>query len=67
MTKDRDQVFDVSSVGKLYRKSLFLFANHFEDDSGRTIELEDLAVNQRFYVYFISGTGLTKTSAKRIA
>lgn len=67
MTKDRDQVFDVSSVGKLYRESLLGFANHFEDEGGRTIHLEELDVNQRFYVFFASGTGLTKTSAMRIA
>lgn len=66
MIKDCDQIFEVASMGKLYRKSLSMFAHHLEDKSGNTIEMEDLAVNQTFFVVFASGTCLTRTSAKRI-
>jgi hypothetical protein len=66
MTADCDQVFEVSSVGRLYRKSLSLFAHHLEDENGKTISMDELSVNQKFFVLFVSGTSLTRTSAKRI-
>jgi hypothetical protein len=66
MTADCDQVFEVSSIGKLYRKSLSLFAHHLEDENGKKINMKELAVNQKFFVVFVSGTSLTRTSAKRI-
>lgn len=67
MTADHDQVFEISSVGKLYRMSLSQFAHHLEDEAGSVIDVETLTVNQRFFVLFSSGTGLTRTSARRIA
>jgi hypothetical protein len=62
----QDQSFEVASIGKLFRKSLELFAHHLEDEAGNEIGLDDLRVDQKFVVYFTSGTGLTRTSAVRI-
>jgi hypothetical protein len=56
----------VASIGKLFRKSLELFAHHLEDEAGNEIGLDDLRVDQKFFVCFFSGTGLTRTSAVRI-
>lgn len=67
MTSKNEQIFEVSGMGKMYRKSLLMFAHHLEDDNGRTIHPEDLAPGRRFFVIFPSGTGLTRTSAERIA
>ena len=60
------QRFEVASIGKLFRKSLELFAHHLEDEAGDEIGMDDLHVDQKFVVYFTSGTGLTRTSAVRI-
>ena len=61
-----DQVFEVSSIGKLYLKSLKMFAHHLEDLQGNEIGLEDLDINEKFFVVFPSGNGFTRTSAVRI-
>ncbi len=66
MHEDRDQQFSVSSLGTLYRASLEMFAHHLENEDGVTIQVDDLAVAQQFFVFFKSGTGLTRTSAVRI-
>jgi hypothetical protein len=63
----QDQRFEVASMGTLYRKSLDLFADHLEDPDGNEIQLDDLKIDQPFFVIFPSGTGFTRTSAKRIA
>jgi hypothetical protein len=61
----RDQIFEVASLGKLFRRSLELFAHHLEDEAGNEIQLDSLAIDQKFFVIFPSGTGLTRTSAVR--
>ncbi|MEZ4524378.1 MAG: hypothetical protein R2941_00455 [Desulfobacterales bacterium] len=66
MMRQRDQRFEVSSMGKLYRKSLAMFAHHLEDAQGNEIQLDDLEIHQPFFVIFPSGTGFTRTSAVRI-
>ncbi len=67
MNELRDQKFNVSSIGMIYRKTLSLFAHHFEDEDGRPIRLRQLTLGQRFFVVFESGTGLTRASAIRVA
>lgn len=67
MTEIRDRIYEVSSVGRLYRKSLSIFADYLEDDKGNKIHLDKLGLDQPFFVFFQSGTGLTRTSAVRIA
>jgi len=67
MNTFQEQRFDVSSMGKIYRKSVELFAHHLEDEDGNEIRLDDLGIDQPFFVIFPSGTGFTRTSAKRIA
>ena len=67
MPSKNEQVFEVSSMGTMYRKSLLMFAHHLVDENGRTVSLEELAPGRRFFVFFRSGTGLTRTSAIRIA
>jgi hypothetical protein len=67
MRTDRDQQFKVSSLGVLYRASLETFAHQLENKDGETIQVDDLAVDQQFFVVFKSGTGFTRTSAVRIA
>ena len=66
MHDDRDQRFMVSSLGTLYRTSLEMFAHHLEDEDGVRIMVDDLAVDQPFFVIFKSGTGYTRTSAVRV-
>ncbi|GAB6905845.1 hypothetical protein DESC_590100 [Desulfosarcina cetonica] len=63
----RNQRFWVSSLGPLYRISLERFAHHLENTDGKPLRVDDLAVDQPFFVFFESGTGLTRTSATRIA
>jgi hypothetical protein len=67
MATERDQIFNISSIGNVYRKSLAIFAHHLEDSDGDEIQLDYLAVDQPFFVIFKGGTGLTRTSAVRIA
>lgn len=67
MQAKRDRKFDVSSIGPLYRGSLALFAHHLEDGNGNEIQLDDLGVDESFFVIFPSGNGFTRTSAVRIA
>jgi hypothetical protein len=62
-----EERFEVSSVGPMHRKSMLMLAHHLEDENGRTVHLEELAPGRRFFVFFQSGTGLTRTSAERIA
>ncbi len=64
---DRDKRFEVSSLGKMYGKSLAIFAHHLEDEGGNEIDLDDMEIDRTFFVVFESGTGLTRTSAVRIA
>ena len=66
MHEDRDQQFMVSSLGTLYRTSLEMFAHHLENKAGVTVKIDDLDVDQLFFVIFRSGTGYTRTSAVRI-
>jgi hypothetical protein len=66
MTEHHNRRFEVSSIGKIYHKSLSNFAHHLEDEDGNEIGLKDLAVDQSFFVVFQSGNGLTRTSARRI-
>ena len=67
MTSENEQIFEVSSMGRMYRKSLLMFAHHLVDETGRAVSPEELSPGRRFFVFFQSGTGLTRTSAKRIA
>ncbi len=64
---DMNEAYDVSSVGRVYRKSLELFAHRYENENGIGIDLDDLGVGQKFFVVFPSGTGFTRTSAVKIA
>lgn len=66
MQDKRNQRFEVSSMGTMHRTSLEMFAHHLEDDEGQKILLDDLAMDQTFFVVFESGTGFTRTSAVRI-
>lgn len=66
MEVDSDKRFEVSSIGKLYGKSLAMFAHHLEDESGNEVDLDEMEIDRPFFVVFESGTGLTKTSAVRI-
>ncbi len=66
MMAKRDQLFEVASIGALHRKSLKMFAHHLEDTDGKKILLDDLGVDQPFFVVFQSGTGFTRTSAVRV-
>lgn len=63
----QDQQFEVASMGRLYLKSLELFAHHLEDEDGNEVQLNDMEIDASFFVIFPSGTGFTRTSAKRIA
>jgi len=63
----QDQQFQVSSVGKIYRRSMEMFAHHLEDENGNEIQLDDVGVDQPFFVIFMGVTGFTRTSATRIA
>jgi hypothetical protein len=67
MASEYEQIFEVSSMGRMYRKSLLMFSHHLEDESGRTVDVEQLVPGRKFFVFFYSGTGLTRTSAERIA
>jgi hypothetical protein len=67
MMTERDELFDISSIGKLFRKSLEMFAYRLEDESGDELCLDALKVEQKFFVVFPSGTGFTRTSGVRIA
>lgn len=66
MLEIRDRIFEVSSMGRLYHKSLSMFACYLEDNKGNKIHLDRLAVDQPFFVFFNSGTGLMRTSAVRV-
>ncbi len=66
MSEIRDRIFEVSSMGRLYRKSLNMFACYLEDNKGNKIHLDNLSVDQPFFVFFKSGTGITRTSAVRV-
>lgn len=61
------EAYEVSSMGKMYRKSIEMFAHHYETEDRIEIELDTIAVGDKFFVLFESGTGLTRTSAVRIA
>ena len=67
MEKDKEQLFEVSSIGAIRRKSLSMLAHRLEDPQGKELELDDLAIDQSFFVVFPSGTGFTRTSATRIS
>jgi hypothetical protein len=67
MMTGRDEIFDVSSMGRLFRKSLEMFAYRLEDQYGNVLCLDALKIEQKFFVIFLSGTGFTRTSAVRIA
>lgn len=67
MMTERDKIYDVSSMGKLFRKSLEMFAYRLEDENGNELCLDALKIEQKFFVVFPSGTGFTRTSAVRIA
>lgn len=58
--------FNVSSVGELYMNSIEMFAEKITDMAGNAIPIENIEVGQKVFVFFSSGTGLTRTSAKRI-
>lgn len=58
--------YAIASIGAIYRKSLELFAARLEDIDGNTITVDDIEVQQHFYVIFPSGTGSTRTSGVRI-
>ena len=62
----QERKYDIASVGIVYWKSLELFATRLEDGNGRTIEHEEVKVDDRFWVVFPSGTGYTRTSGKRV-
>jgi hypothetical protein len=66
MDEDRDQRFMVSSLGTFYRASLEMFAHHLETVDGKKIKINELNIDQPFFVIFQSGTGFTRTSAVRL-
>ncbi|MFP4421257.1 MAG: hypothetical protein ACLFRG_12000 [Desulfococcaceae bacterium] len=66
MVIEQERRFDISGIGPLFFKSLKMFAERLEDENGRELRAEDLALNQKFYVVFSSGTGPTRTSGSRI-
>ena len=67
MDNEKEQLFNVSSIGALRQKSLAMLAHHLEDPLGNELQLDDLQIDQGFFVVFASGTGLTRTSAVRVA
>ncbi len=67
MAAVRDQRFQVSSMGEVYRKTMEIFAHHLEDGDGNEIALDDVQVDQSFFVVFAGVTGLMRTSARRVA
>ena len=67
MMTERDKIFDISSIGKLFRKSLEMFAYRLEDENGNELCLDAVEIEQKFFVVFPSGTGFTRTSGVRIA
>lgn len=67
MVTERDKLFDISSIGKLFRKSLETFAYRIEDENGHELRLGALEIKQKFFVIFPSGNGFTRTSGVRIA
>ncbi len=58
--------FEVSSFGKLYKKSVENFAEKITNLEGREISLENIEVGQKVFIHFTNGTGFTRTSAERI-
>ena len=66
MKTKKDQLFDVSSIGAIYRKTLTFFAHHLEDEDGNEIGPDDLEIGKPFFVIFPSGNGFTRTSAVRV-
>lgn len=66
MENEKNQLFIVSSIGALRKKSLAMFAHRLEDDCGKELQLDELEIDQKFFVVFASGTGFTRTSAVRI-
>lgn len=67
MQAKQDKVFHVSSLGNIFRKSLEMFAYRLEDETCNVLSLDDIKIEQKFFIVFQSGTGLTKTSAVRLA
>ena len=58
--------YDVSSVGRLYRISLEMFADRLVDENGNDIKAAEMKIHDRAYAIFRSGTGNTRTSLVRI-
>lgn len=61
------EAYNVSSLGKMYRKSIEMFAHHYETEDRTEIALDDISIGKKFFILFESPTGLTRTSAVRIA
>ncbi len=62
----RERQYEISSVGRLYWKSLELFATRLENLTGQELDQNNLQVDERFFVIFPSGTGMTRTSGVRV-
>lgn len=61
-----DIKFNVSSVGELYKNSVENFAEKITDTEGKEISIDKVAVGQKIFIVFKSGTGYTRTSAERV-
>jgi len=66
MDESSDRRFYLNSIGLLYKKSLAMFAEKLEDAHGNNLEVDHIQVNEKFFAYFASGTGMTRTSGERI-
>jgi len=61
-----ERQYDIASVGRLYWKSLELFAIRLESQDGQMLSQENVEIAEKFIVIFPSGTGYTRTSGIRI-
>lgn len=56
----------VPTFGEFYLNSLRHLVVKVETPEGMEIDPEDMELNQKAFLYFKSGTGLTKTHVTRI-
>lgn len=58
--------YEVSSVGKLFKKSLEMFADQLVDENGNKITADEMNVNDKAYAVFWNGANTSRTSVIRI-
>ncbi len=58
--------FEVASVGKLFKKSLEMFADQLMDENGNEITADEMEVNDKAYALFWNGANTSRTSVTRI-